>query len=84
MMQTIELSGLKIGYSINMRQIKQIGPTINFNASEGELIALIGPNGIGKSTLLRTIVRLILPLSGKLTINTKPLMKLIETNTQLY
>jgi iron complex transport system ATP-binding protein len=70
-MTTIELSGLKMGYTSGRGKIKQIGPLINFDASEGELIALVGANGIGKSTLLRTIVNLLPPLSGKLFINGK-------------
>jgi iron complex transport system ATP-binding protein len=70
-MTTIELSGLKIGYTIGRKKTKPIGPIINFDALKGELIALVGPNGIGKSTLLRTVVRLQPALSGKLMINEK-------------
>jgi tungstate transport system ATP-binding protein len=34
---------------------------------EGEVLALIGPNGVGKSTLLLTLAQIIQPLSGDLT-----------------
>ncbi len=35
---------------------KQLLPTFDFNIRRGERIALIGPNGIGKSTLLKTLL----------------------------
>jgi iron complex transport system ATP-binding protein len=70
-MDTIKLSGLKIGYRATKDKSKQVGPLVNFEASKGELVALIGPNGIGKSTLLRTIIRLQPALSGKILINNK-------------
>jgi energy-coupling factor transport system ATP-binding protein len=37
---------------------------INLSARAGEVVALIGPNGGGKTTLLRTIAGLLLPYSG--------------------
>lgn len=78
-MGTIELSGLKIGYPSRKGQTKQIGPEIILDALEGELIALIGRNGIGKSTLLRTIANLQKPLDGSLKIRNK-LFKEIDRN----
>ncbi len=68
-MKTLELSDLSIGYHARGGQSKQIGPTMNFDALKSELIALIGPNGIGKSTLLRTIARLQPFISGTILIN---------------
>ena len=41
---------------------------INIHALEGELVAVIGKNGIGKSTLLKTIARLQPLLNGQLSI----------------
>ena len=46
----IEIKHLSIGY-----EKKTIISNINLTAKKGELIALIGTNGTGKSTLLRTI-----------------------------
>jgi iron complex transport system ATP-binding protein len=71
-MTIIELSDVKIGYTARRGPVKQIGPIINFNASKGELIALIGSNGIGKSTLLRTLIQLQSSLAGKLSFFGKP------------
>lgn len=39
---------------------------LNFEIRRGERVALIGPNGIGKSTLLKTIAGLIPPLGGRI------------------
>ena len=38
---------------------------INFEVSEGEIVTLIGANGAGKSSTLRTISGLIIPREGK-------------------
>lgn len=42
---------------------------INFTLDEGELCAVVGVNGIGKSTLLRTVASLQPKISGSITIN---------------
>jgi branched-chain amino acid transport system ATP-binding protein len=39
---------------------------VDFKVYEGELIALLGTNGAGKSTTLKTIVGLMKPLSGRI------------------
>jgi iron complex transport system ATP-binding protein len=72
-MMSIEANELKIGYRIGRSAMHQVGPVIQAKALTGELVAMIGPNGIGKSTLLKTIARLQSPISGKLYINGQPL-----------
>ena len=50
----ITLENLSIGYtSKNNRKVVAEG--INATLNDSELTCLIGPNGIGKSTLLRTL-----------------------------
>lgn len=58
---------LNIGYGND----KIIFPGISFSADEGEMIALLGVNGIGKSTLLRTISGLQKRVSGTVKIGEK-------------
>jgi len=53
----LSIDSLKIGYAYGKRQ-KILLPTLTASAFKGELIAVIGRNGIGKSTLLRTIIGL--------------------------
>jgi iron complex transport system ATP-binding protein len=47
-------------------------PPVSTLAGRSELIALVGPNGVGKSTLLRTITGLQKSLGGKITLKGKP------------
>lgn len=42
---------------------------IDFNISEGEVVAIIGPSGSGKSTFLKTINQLVTPDSGTMFFN---------------
>lgn len=60
-MQAVDL---EIGYK-NGKNHKSIFSGLNFSLLPGELVCLIGPNGIGKSTLLRTLAGVQAPLSGK-------------------
>jgi iron complex transport system ATP-binding protein len=63
-------SNLSVGYSFK-KEIKTIATNINLNLKKGELIALIGANGIGKSTLLRTLIGIQPTLSGNVILNGK-------------
>jgi len=46
---------------------------VSFNVREGEIVALIGANGAGKSTILRTISGLLRPASGEILFDTAPI-----------
>lgn len=65
---------LSIGY-VSKKQINTVASGINIMLKEGTLTALIGANGIGKSTLLRTITGIQKPLDGSLELNGKPLLE---------
>jgi ABC-2 type transport system ATP-binding protein len=41
---------------------------VSFNISEGEMFGLVGPDGAGKTTTIRTLCGLIKPDSGKITL----------------
>jgi branched-chain amino acid transport system ATP-binding protein len=47
----------------------QVLKKVSLNVGKGELVVLLGPNGHGKSTLLKTICGLINPTSGHITFN---------------
>lgn len=76
MNKTIEIKSLAIGYPSN-KGTKVIAENINATINEGELTCLLGANGIGKSTLLRTLSAFQPKLSGEI----KILGKDIETYT---
>lgn len=62
----LHTDNLTVGYGEAGRQGTQVFGGINIDARRSELVALFGPNGIGKSTLLKSLVRLLRPLSGKI------------------
>ncbi len=51
----IELKQLSVGYHQPGETLFEVLKDINLSAAPGEMVALIGSNGIGKSTLLRTL-----------------------------
>ena len=59
----LELQGLSVGYSTPLIE------DINLSIKSGEVIAIVGPSGIGKTTLLRTISGLVRPLEGAVQMN---------------
>jgi iron complex transport system ATP-binding protein len=61
----ISINGLELGYSKGNPLI----PPFTVDALQGELVALIGRNGIGKSTLMRSIIGIQKPLSGSILIS---------------
>lgn len=53
--ETIRLDDLSIGYSIKKHHTKEVASHIQATIRSGELTCLLGENGVGKSTLLRTL-----------------------------
>lgn len=66
----IELKDLEIGYT-SKKEIKSVYKNINASFNSGMLIGLIGNNGVGKSTLLKTITGSLKPLAGQILVNQK-------------
>ncbi len=71
----LQTSNLSIGYT-SKKEKNSIASNINLSLEKGKLIALIGANGIGKSTLLRTITGIQKPLSGTVFLNKKNIHEL--------
>ena len=69
------LQGLKltIGYSRGKKHIYEVHKNLDFELMTGELTCLLGPNGVGKSTLLRTIGASQNALGGDIFLDKKPL-----------
>ena len=62
--QILTFRDLTIGYETN-----SLVDTINISATKGDLIALMGLNGTGKTTLFKTILGEISPISGQILLN---------------
>ncbi len=61
----LEAKHLSIGYT-NKQETVTIVDSIHFQVPLGRFIGLLGPNGIGKSTLLKTLSNSLAPLSGEI------------------
>ncbi|MFD1014505.1 ABC transporter ATP-binding protein [Winogradskyella rapida] len=68
----LKVEELSIGYK-SKKGDTLIASDINFELQKGQLIGLVGANGIGKSTLLRTLIKVQPELSGRLFLNQKDL-----------
>jgi iron complex transport system ATP-binding protein len=66
----LSTSNLSIGYQSKKKK-NIIAENLNLTFEEGKLISLVGANGIGKSTLLRTITGIQKPLAGTVTLKEK-------------
>jgi zinc transport system ATP-binding protein len=75
MANLLEMHSLSVSYDANV-----VLQDINFSVSESDFIGVIGPNGGGKTTLLKVILGLIKPLKGKIVFNSK----LINSNSIGY
>ncbi|WP_333877527.1 ABC transporter ATP-binding protein [Flavobacterium sp.] len=67
-------SNLSIGYHSKGKS-NVIAAKLNLKLSSGNLIALVGANGIGKSTLLRTLTAIQKPLSGQVILNQREIIQ---------
>lgn len=76
----LHTNNLTIGYK-DKSKILPVAKNINIELKNGQLVSLIGANGIGKSTLLKTLTGIIQPLFGSVFINNEPLESL--SNKQL-
>jgi len=71
-METIRLNNLDIGYR-DHESVKRVATGITASIASGELTCLLGVNGIGKSTLLRTLSAFQPKLGGEIFIEDKEL-----------
>lgn len=56
----LQAEKLRVGYS------EPLFPDLNLQVKKGEKIAIVGQNGIGKTTILKTLLGQIKPLSGSI------------------
>ena len=70
-MAMLEIKDLEVHYGV-IKAIKGI----SFEVNQGEVIALIGANGAGKTTILHTVTGLINGTAGKITFNDTDITKM--------
>lgn len=71
----LQISQLEIGYPQKKGAPTRVAGPIDIAMEPGELHCLLGPNGVGKSTLLRTLAGIQPALEGKVSIFSEDLQK---------
>ncbi len=66
----LQSNDICIGYS-DKKETTVVASKVSVSIEKGKLTSLIGANGIGKSTLLRTLIGIQPPLSGKVFLENK-------------
>ena len=61
----LELRGITCGYTRG----QPILENVSLSVSSGEICCILGPNGVGKTTLFKCILRLIPPQSGEIVVD---------------
>jgi len=64
----LDIKGLSVGYR-GVRAVQDVSLTVR----RGEVVCLIGSNGAGKSTILRTIAGLLRPWKGTILLDNEPI-----------
>lgn len=64
----LDINNLSIGYH-DKNNNNIVASNINLSIEKGKLISILGKNGIGKSTFLRTISKVQKPIHGKILLN---------------
>ena len=67
---SLQISSASLGYSGN-----RVVEDLSFSLQQGKINILIGPNGCGKSTVLRAMAGLLKPETGTVTLQDKPVHK---------
>ncbi len=70
-MNSIKVENLSIAYDESI-----IVENLNVSIPKGKITTIIGPNGCGKSTILKTIGRIMKPKNGMIYINGEDIKKL--------
>jgi urea ABC transporter ATP-binding protein UrtE len=60
-MTVLELSGVTVGYDTPVLR------NVDLSVADGEIVGVVGKNGVGKTTLMKTVIGLLEPSTGTVT-----------------
>jgi iron complex transport system ATP-binding protein len=67
----LEIQNVSCGY-----HTRPVVRNISFQLSSGEVVCLLGPNGVGKTTLFKSVLGLLRPLGGRIVLDGRDLHSL--------
>jgi putative pyoverdin transport system ATP-binding/permease protein len=70
--EEMECKGVEFDYLDSFGESSFSLKHVDFHLKKGEIVFVVGGNGCGKSTFLKVFTGLYPPISGKLTLNSKP------------
>ncbi len=77
-MSLLETKSLTIGYQSGQNNPKVLQKDINLLLQPGEIVSLMGQNGVGKTTFIKTITRLLPALGGEVRLDSKNLFTISD------
>jgi len=80
----IELKGIKKSFKKTNSQDLLVLDNLSYSLREGEIVALLGKSGSGKSTMLRIIAGLIQPTDGEVLFRGKPITGPVQGLTMVF
>lgn len=67
----VKVKDLKFSYLVGMDILKEV----SFQVETGEIVGVLGANGVGKSTLLKLLAGILTPRGGSISIEGKPVQE---------
>ncbi|QVK01807.1 ATP-binding cassette domain-containing protein [Mycoplasma mycoides subsp. capri] len=81
MNKVIELKEISVQYNNKSDLVLK---DINLDIFQGELVAIIGPSGVGKSTLFKIIINSLRPIKGQVKVFDKDILKFNKKQKRLF
>ena len=72
-------------YNVTLKHKNSRGiNNVSFDIEKGQFVYLMGPTGAGKSTIINSIIKSVIPDSGQILVNNYDVSKLSENDLTLY
>lgn len=68
----LEVKNITVIYDKNSRPQRKAVDNLSFSVKKGEIFGFLGPNGAGKTTTIKTILGIIVPAQGEVTLLNQP------------